>query len=95
MQALILCLTVGLSAALAASETAKGKVKVANKKFSCTFNLENDGQSVVIADSKVDCNPNKPAKKKVKDFKLSTDIADYVLSFNINPEKLTKANMSK
>ena len=75
----------------ASAETVKASVKSGKTKFSCTFTLENDGKAVLIGDSKVVCTPNKPTKKKVKDFKLSTDAADYVLSFNINPEKLTKA----
>ena len=95
MLLLVLCIIFGLPAALAATDTAKAKVKVGKKKFSCTFTLENDGQAVVIANSKVKCTPNKPEKKKVEAFKLSTDIADYVLSFNINPENLTKANICK
>jgi hypothetical protein len=72
-------------------EKVKASVKSGKTKFSCTFTLENDGTAVMIGDSKVVCTPNKPTKKKIKDFKLSTDTADYVLSFNINPERLTSA----
>ena len=74
----------------ASAEKVKASVKSGKTRFSCTFTLENDGEAVLIGDSKVVCTPNKPTKKKIEDFKLSTDVADYVLSFNINPEKLTK-----
>merc|ERR1712228_113304 len=71
------------------------KVRFGKTKFSCTFTLVNDGSNVNLKDSKVVCTPNKPAKKKVKNLKVSTDTTDYTLSFNINPEKLTAAKMEK
>ena len=88
-------LLVAISSVFAETETVKASVKSGKTKFSCTFTLANDGEAVVMGDSKAVCTPNKPTKKKVKNFKLSTDTADYVLSFNINPEKLTKATISK
>merc|ERR1711892_121215 len=81
------------SCVLAESEKIKATVKSGKTKFSCTFTLANDGAAVLLGDSKVVCTPNKPSKKKIKDFEVSTDSATYKLSFNINPEKLTKASM--
>ena len=86
-------LLLALSSISAETEKVKASVKVGKTKFSCTITLANDGKFVVIGESKVVCTPNKPTKKKVKDFKLSTDIADYLLSFNINPDKITKATI--
>merc|ERR1711936_970127 len=75
------------------AEKVKAPVKVGKKKFSCSFTLVSEGDQVVLGDSKVSCTPNKPPKKKVSNFKISTDKAKYTLSFNINPEKLTKASI--
>ena len=88
---MFLLLTV--SSISADTEKVKASVKAGNKKFSCTFTLANDGTAMVIGDSKVLCTPNQPTKTKMKDFKLSPDTADYLLSFNINPKKLTKATV--
>jgi hypothetical protein len=82
-----------LSCVSAESETVKSKVTVGSKEFSCTFTLANDGAAVVLGDSKAVCTPNKPKKKTVTDFEVSTDTATYKLSFKINPEKITKASM--
>merc|ERR1719483_920146 len=82
-----------VSSVLAESEKIKATVKSGKTKFSCTFTLANDGAAVLLGDSKVVCTPNKPTKKKIKDFEVSTDKAKYVLSFNINPEKITKSSM--
>jgi len=54
----------------------------------------NDGHAVDIKESKVVCTPNKPKKKEVTNFNLTTEKADYILSFKINPEELTAANMT-
>eukprot|EP00091_Calanus_sinicus_P019549 TRINITY_DN494_c0_g1_i13.p1 TRINITY_DN494_c0_g1~~TRINITY_DN494_c0_g1_i13.p1 ORF type:complete len:197 (-),score=52.59 TRINITY_DN494_c0_g1_i13:52-642(-) len=86
-------LLLALTSISAETEKVKASVKSGKTKFSCTFTLANDGTAVVLADSKVVCTPNKPTKRKVKDFKLSTDVANYVVSFNINPEKITKATI--
>ena len=82
-----------LSCVSAESEVVKASVKSGKNKFSCTFTLANDGAAVLKGDSKVVCTPNKPTKKKISNFEVSTDTATYKLSFNINPEKLTKASM--
>ena len=84
-----------LHSVLAISETVKTSVKSGKTKFSCTLTLVSDGAAVVLGDSKAVCTPNKPAKKKVKDLKVSTDTGEYTLSFNINPEKITKATIGK
>ena len=76
-------------------EVVKASVKSGNKKFSCIFTLTSNGGAVVLADSKVVCTPNKPTKRTVTNFAVSTDLADYILSFKINPEKLTMGTMGK
>merc|ERR1712215_76639 len=76
------------------TEKVKAPVKVGKKKFSCSFTLVSEEDQVLFGDSKVSCTPNKPTKKKVSNFEISTDKAKYTLSFNINPEKLTKAAMT-
>ena len=88
-------LLVAISSVFAETETVKASVKSGKTKFSCTFTLANDGEAVVMGDSKAVCTPNKPAKKKVKNLKVSTDTGEYTLSFNINPEKITKARIGK
>merc|ERR1712106_252501 len=75
-----------LHSVLAISETVKTSVKSGKTKFSCTLTLVSDGAAVVLGDSKAVCTPNKPAKKKVKDLKVSTDTGEYTLSFHINLE---------
>merc|ERR1712236_161256 len=80
-----------ISVVSAEKETVKASVKSGKNKFSCTFTLANDGKDVIMKDSKVVCTPNKPTKRKISNFEVSTDKATYTLSFNINPEKLTKA----
>jgi len=83
-----------LSTVYAETETVKTSVKVGKTKFSCTFTLANDGEAVVMGDSSVKCLPNKPTKKKVNNFEFSSDTASYKVSFNINPEKITKASIT-
>merc|ERR1712183_845667 len=87
-------LLVLLSSVFAETEKIKSSVKVGKNKFSCTFTLASNGTEMLLADSKAVCTPNKPAKKKVNNYEVSTDSATYTLSFNINPEKLTKATMA-
>merc|ERR1711915_1038414 len=87
-------LLITVSVVSAAKETVKASVKSGKSKFSCTFTLANDGKAVIMKDSKVVCTPNKPTKRKISNFEVSTDKATYTLSFNINPEKLTKAAMT-
>ena len=84
-----------LSSVYAETEKIKATVKVGKTKFTCTFTLASDGGNVTLNESKVACTPNKPTKKKVQDYVIFTDSANYTLSFNINPEKLTKASMGK
>ena len=81
--------------AVTETDKVKASVKSGKNKFSCTFTLVSDGDAVLLTDSKVVCTPNKPTKRKVKNFAVSTDKANYKLSFNINPEKLTKATLGK
>merc|ERR1719347_1448763 len=86
-------LLVLLSSVYAETEEVKTTVKVGKTKFKCTFTLASDGGNVTLNESKVVCTPNKPTKKKVQDYEIFTDTAVYNISFNINPEKLTKASM--
>jgi len=93
------CLLLVLSTVYAETETVKTSVKVKVgkdkfKNFSCTFTMANDGEAVVMGDSSVKCLPDKPTKKKVNNFKFESDTAFYKVSFNINPEKITKASIT-
>merc|ERR1719244_1695711 len=87
-------LLVLLSSVYAETEKIKSSVKVGGTKFSCTFTLVREEKNVSLTESKVACKPNKPTKKKVNNFEVSTDSATYNVSFNINPEKLTKASVA-
>merc|ERR1719435_223420 len=91
-------LLVLLTSVYAETEKIKSSVKVVtnNKvtKFSCTFTLVREEKNVSLTESKVACKPNKPKNRTKEDFEVSTDLATYKLSFNINPENLTEASVA-
>ena len=70
-------------------------MKVKKVVFKCIFTLVSKDGIVNTEQSKIACSPRKPKRKKVTNFELKGKLGNYTLSFTINPNKITKANLSR
>merc|ERR1719233_864830 len=64
-------------------------------KFTCSITLVHSYTEVNLKESKLQCKPSKPTKLKQKNIKFTVKAFSFKMDININPTKITKAEITK